>query len=157
MCVCFFLEIHVIKIIIKRWFWEINMLSGSLVELLVGLHSCLCFSHLEKLILNAGSTPRGSIELLFLVLLSCSSIRQLSTTISLDTSSTDISIPLDNCICQDLLLVLFKHPMWSVSHFTRSLSQYVSDFSLKLSHLTPLTVPQGFFKPFQVFLHLVSF
>ena len=33
------------------------MLGGSLVELLVGLHSCLCFSHLEKLILNAGSTP----------------------------------------------------------------------------------------------------
>ena len=33
------------------------MLSGSLVELLIGLHSCLCFSHLEKLILNAGSTP----------------------------------------------------------------------------------------------------
>ena len=33
------------------------MLIGSLVELNVGLHSCLCFSHLEKLVLNAGSTP----------------------------------------------------------------------------------------------------
>ena len=33
------------------------MLIGSLVELFVGLHSCLCFSHLEKLVLNAGSTP----------------------------------------------------------------------------------------------------
>ena len=33
------------------------MLIGSLVELLVGLHSCLCFSHLEKLVLNAGLTP----------------------------------------------------------------------------------------------------
>ena len=33
------------------------MLSGSLVELLVGLHSCLCFSHLEKLLFKAGSTP----------------------------------------------------------------------------------------------------
>ena len=33
------------------------MLIGSLVELHVGLHSCLCFSHLEKLVLNAGSTP----------------------------------------------------------------------------------------------------
>ena len=33
------------------------MLIGSLVELHVGLHSCLCFSHLEKLLLKAGSTP----------------------------------------------------------------------------------------------------
>ena len=33
------------------------MLIGSLVKLDVGLHSCLCFSHLEKLLLKAGSTP----------------------------------------------------------------------------------------------------
>ena len=33
------------------------MLIGSLVELHVGLHLCLCFSHLEKLILKAISTP----------------------------------------------------------------------------------------------------
>ena len=33
------------------------MLIGSLIELHVGLHSCLCFSHLNKLVLNAGSTP----------------------------------------------------------------------------------------------------
>ena len=33
------------------------MLIGSLVELHVGLHSCLCFSHLEKLLLKASSTP----------------------------------------------------------------------------------------------------
>ena len=33
------------------------MLIGSLVELHGGLHSCLCFSHLEKLLLKAGSTP----------------------------------------------------------------------------------------------------
>ena len=33
------------------------MLIGSLVELHVGLHSCLCFSHLEKLVLKASSTP----------------------------------------------------------------------------------------------------
>ena len=94
---CFFLKIHVLKIVIKRLFWKINMLIGSLIELHVGLHSCLCFSHLDKLVLNAGSTPPrqlldiwwidrewfcildsfstpgGSIELLFLVLLGCSS------------------------------------------------------------------------------------
>ena len=33
------------------------MLIGSLVELHVGLHSCVCFSHLEKMVLKAGSTP----------------------------------------------------------------------------------------------------
>ena len=33
------------------------MLNGSLVELHVGLHSCLCFSHLEKLFLKVSSTP----------------------------------------------------------------------------------------------------
>ena len=33
------------------------MLIGSLVELHVGLHSCLRFSHLEKLVLKAGLTP----------------------------------------------------------------------------------------------------
>ena len=33
------------------------MVFGSLVELHVGLHSCLCFSLLEKLLLKASSTP----------------------------------------------------------------------------------------------------
>ena len=33
------------------------MVFGSLVELHVGLHSCLCFSPLEKLLLKASSTP----------------------------------------------------------------------------------------------------
>ena len=33
------------------------MVFGLLVELHVGLHSCLCFSLLEKLLLKASSTP----------------------------------------------------------------------------------------------------
>ena len=33
------------------------MLIGSLVELHFGLHSSMCFSHLKKLVLKAGSTP----------------------------------------------------------------------------------------------------
>ena len=33
------------------------MLIGSLVELYVGLHSCLCFSPLEKLVLKCGLIP----------------------------------------------------------------------------------------------------
>ena len=56
MCVYVF-EIHVLKFFFERWFWELNMLIGSLAELHVGLHSCLCFLHLEKLVLKAGSTP----------------------------------------------------------------------------------------------------
>ena len=57
MCVCV-LEILVLKIFwIDRFFWEIFVLIGSLVELYVGLHSYLCFSHLKKLFWKAGSTP----------------------------------------------------------------------------------------------------
>ena len=33
------------------------MLIGPLVDLDVGLHSCLCFPHLDKLFLKASSTP----------------------------------------------------------------------------------------------------
>ena len=44
------------------------MLIGSLVEFHVGLHSCLCFKHLEKLVLKASSTPpRYLIDTLFSV------------------------------------------------------------------------------------------
>ena len=57
MCVCFFFWIHVLKIAVERWFWEVNMMFGSLVELHAWLHSCLCFSLLEKLLLKASSTP----------------------------------------------------------------------------------------------------
>ena len=55
-CVCVF-GIHMLKIAVERWFWEIYMVFGLLVELHVGLHSCLCFSPLEKLLLKASSTP----------------------------------------------------------------------------------------------------
>ena len=56
MCVCVF-GFHVLKIAIERWFWEVYMVFGSLVELHVGLYSCLCFSLLEKLLLKASLTP----------------------------------------------------------------------------------------------------
>ena len=44
--------------IVKRCFWEVKMLFGSLVELHVWLHSCLCFSFLEKLFLSNLDTSR---------------------------------------------------------------------------------------------------
>ena len=58
-CVCVF-GIYVLKIAVERWFWEFNMLIGSLVELYAWLHSYLCFSLLEKLFLSnldTSSTP----------------------------------------------------------------------------------------------------
>ena len=55
-CVCAF-GIHVLKIAVERWFWEVYMVFGSLVVLHVWLLSCLCFSLLEKLFLKACSTP----------------------------------------------------------------------------------------------------
>ena len=55
-CVCVF-RIHVLKIAVEGWFWEVYMVFGSLVELLAWLHSCLCFSLLKKLFVKASSTP----------------------------------------------------------------------------------------------------
>ena len=112
-------------------------------------------------LLDSFSTPGGSIELLFLCLMICSSTPlqhlYLLKTIFLDTF-------LNRCLDTSRQLhlsrftdVLFNLPVQSESHFVRSLSRYFSVFSPKLSHLTPIFVPQGFFKLFQDFLHLISF
>ena len=50
-CICVF-GIIVLNIFFERWFWELKMLTGSLVELYAWLHSYLCFSLLEKRFLN---------------------------------------------------------------------------------------------------------
>ena len=42
-----------LKIFVERCFWELKMLFGSLVKLHTWLHSCLCFSPLEKLFLKS--------------------------------------------------------------------------------------------------------
>ena len=177
------------------------MLIGSLVELHVGLHSCLCFSHLEKLVLKASSTPPrylaicrassafsyrnldsflilgGSIEngsassIAFRHLVDrssfCSCFCWVVPQHLIDTSAVDdhfLDTFLDRCLDTSWHLhlsrftdALFKLPVQSEPHFVRSLSRYFSVFSPKLSHLTPIFVPQGFFKLFQDFLHLVSF
>ena len=174
-CVCVF-GIHVFKIAVERWFWEVYMVFGSLVELHVGLHLCLCFLLLEKLLLKTSLTPPqhlldtllsvellkcfyflffilsqswqllntwwinrensclldsfstagGSIELLFLHLMGCSSTPPrylyLSKTISSIPSFTAVSIPLNTFICWDLLRVYLSFLMQSDPHFVRSLS-----------------------------------
>ena len=51
MCVCVF-GIIVLNIFVERFFWELKMLTGSLVELHAWLHSYLCFSLLEKRFLS---------------------------------------------------------------------------------------------------------
>ena len=64
--------IHVLKIVVERWFWEVYIVFGSLVVLHVWLHSCLCFSLLEKLFLKACSTPGylSSFQAFFLIAIS---------------------------------------------------------------------------------------
>ena len=144
------------------------MVFGSLVELHIGLHSCLCFSLLEKTtfksllntssipcclwsflsfflsqsrqlldtwwidqesscLLDSFSTANGSIELLFLHLMGCSSTPPrylyLSKTISLTPFSIDVSIPLDTFICRDLLRVYLSLLVRSDPHFIQSLSR----------------------------------
>ena len=51
MCVCVF-GIIVLNIFVERWFWELKMLTGSLVKLHAWLYSYLCFSLLEKRFLS---------------------------------------------------------------------------------------------------------
>ena len=71
----------------------------------------------------------------------------------LDTSSTDCSIPLDTCICRDLLASLYKAFARSGSHFIQYLSVALPKTLSSHSNL----VPQGFLKFFQVSLYLVGF
>ena len=52
MCV-YFWDPYALKIFVERCSWELNMLFGSLVELHTWLHSCPCFSPLEKLFLKS--------------------------------------------------------------------------------------------------------
>ena len=188
-CVCVLFRSICLKIIVKRCFWELNMLIGSLVMLYVGLHSCLCFSPLEKLVLKCGSTPPrylaiyrdsqaffisqswqlldtwwidressclldsfstpgGSIELLFLELISYCSIPQLSTSIFSTPTSIVSSTPLDTSSVEHYLRFYLNLLVRSGSHFTRSLSRLLPVFSPKLSHLTPISFLKGFFKIF---------
>ena len=74
----------------------------------------------------------------------------------LTPSSTSVSIPLDTCICRDLLLTLFKLHVRSGFHFIRYLDTSLFSFPNFLISLQSLC-PQGLFKLFQEFLHLVSF
>ena len=81
------------------------------------------------------STLGGSIELLFLDLMSCSSIPQLSTTFSSIPPSIASSIPLDTCIYRALLRVYIFISSRSDSHFF-DLSRSVRTCSSPKHHLS---------------------
>ena len=105
-------------------------------------------------VLDSFLTLGGSIELLFLDLMSCSSIPQLSTTISSILTSIASSIPLDTCIYRALLKVyifILRDPILISSI---CLHLFISQ-TLSLSHSKPL--PLWFFKFFQNFSSLVKF
>ena len=161
------------------------MLIGSLVELYVGLHSYLCFSHLEKLFWKAGSTPprylaicRAS-QAFFLNAIStpprhlvdqssfCSWIWFFVAWYLLDTSAVDnqfLNTYLGSFLntsqylsCRALLKDLYIFPLRFFSHFF-DLSRSVRDCSSPKHFLFHSKLfPQGFFKLFQVSLYLVSF
>ena len=108
-------------------------------------------------LLDSFLTPGGSIELLFLDLMSCSSIPQLSTTISWIPTSIASSTPLETCIYRALLRVYI--------YLLRNLI-LISSISLDLSVLVHLLntlslTPNLFlcdFSSFSKILHLlVSF
>ena len=81
------------------------------------------------------STLGGSIELLFLDLMSCSSIPQLSTTFSSIPPSIASSIPLDTCIYRALLRVYIFISLRFDPHFF-DLSRSVRTCSSPKHHLS---------------------
>ena len=133
-----------------------------------------CFLSLSRQILNTlwidwessclfdrSLIPGGSIELLFLDLMSCCSIlaRYLGCRqafFSIPTSTASLT-PLDTSSVELYWVFYISLLVRSEPHFTRYLSWLLSVFSPKLSHLTPISILKGFFKIFQDFLLLVSF
>ena len=106
-------------------------------------------------------SPGGSIEILFLDLMSCCSIlaRYLSCWQAFFSTptSTVSSTPLNTSFVELYWGFYISLLVRSEPHFTRYLSQLLSVFSPKLSHLTLILILKGFFKLFQDFLLLVSF
>ena len=166
-CVCVF-EIYVLKIIVRRWFWEFKFLFGSLLKLHAWLHLCLCFSLLKKLFLKASSTPgyllsfqafsyrnldtsstpHGLIEPHLLCLKFCTSTFSRHLYLLMAKSST----PLDTFIHRALLKFYIYFLMRSKPHFSRSLSLNTFIFSPpKPLSLTPNLFLKGFSSFFKSF------
>ena len=124
---------------------------------------CYLSSFLSLFLIAILIAPRNLVDRLSF----CSWIWFLISRYLLDTSAVDkhfLDTYLDSfldtsryLICRALLKVLFNLLAQSISHFF-NLSWFVRAYSSpKLSYFHSNRVPQGFFKFFQVFLHLVSF
>ena len=108
-------------------------------------------------LLDSFSTPGGSIKFLFLDLIPCCSIPQLSTTIFSIPTSIDSSIPLNTYICRDLLRVyiyLLRDPILISSI---SLDLFAPVHLPNTLSLTPNLFLCDFSSFFKILLLLVSF
>ena len=164
--------IHVcIFLLLKNCF---EKLAWHLLDTLLSIELLKPFSYHNP---DSSSIPGGSIEnapassiaLQYLVDRSsfCSWIWFLVSWYLLDTSAINdlfLDTYLDSfldtsryLICRALLKVLFKPPLRSVSHFFNLSRSICACSSPKHSFFHSQPLPQGFFKLFQVFLHLVSF
>ena len=96
-------------------------------------------------LLDSSSTPGGSIELLFLNLILCCSIPQLSTTASSTHTSTASSTPPDTSAVEHY---------WRVYIFFHRDPSLISSISLDLS--APVHLPNNFFFTPNLFLKVSS-
>ena len=135
MCVCVF-WIYVLNIfLVKRWFWELKILFGSLVVYHAWLHSYLCFSLLVKLFLSNLNSCWKPLD-------------SYSIVVSVEPLKLDTSWSVEN---YELLYIRFA---WIQLHFSSisldSLHLFTSQ-NISLSHSK--LHPQLFFSLDQVFLH----
>ena len=133
------------------------MVFGSLVELHARLHSYLCFSLLEKLILKASSTPPRHLAIYQASKLFLIAISTLGGLIEKVPISSIASRQLGRSI-ELLCLIWWVVPQHLLDTFIcQSLSRYICLFNSQTSLTHSNLFPQGFFKLFQEFLQLVSF
>ena len=108
-------------------------------------------------LLDSFSTPAGSIELLFLDLMSCSSIPQLSTTISSIPTLIASLIPLDTCIYRALLKVYIFILRDPILIYSISLDLFASIHLPNILSLTPNLSSSVIFQAFSRFSSLSKF
>ena len=135
-CVCVF-RIFVLKIVVERWFWELKMLIGSLVELHAWLHSYQCFSFLEKLFLsNLDTSSIPPRHLAICRALKVFSYRNLNRSSTADGSNEKVHGP----------SIAFQHPVdrssliscvWCFCTSTLARHLYLST----VKSLTPFSTP----------------
>ena len=140
---CMLDYIHICVFLLSKNCFE--KLAWHLLDTLLFVELLKHFSYRNP---NSSLIPGGSIELLFLDLIPCCSIPQLSTTIFSIPSSIASSTPLDTCICRDLLRVYiyFLHDPFLISSISLDLSTPVH-----LPNTLSLSLQTSSFVIFQAF------